>query len=42
MEKRIFDRVNLNELDRFHDAAVLRTLDLAVRYLNGCAVRGSV
>ena len=42
MEKRIFDRVNLYELDRFHDAAVLRTLDLTGRYLNGCAVRGSV
>ena len=42
MEQRIFNRINLNELDRFHDAASARTLDLTARYLYGCVVRGSV
>jgi hypothetical protein len=42
MNRRVFSRVNLNELDRFNDQAVVHTLDLTVRYLDGCIERGSV
>jgi hypothetical protein len=37
METRIFNRVPLAALDRFHASAVADTHDLVVGYLNGCA-----
>jgi hypothetical protein len=42
MNKRIFSRVALSELDRFHGQAVLCTQGLTEHYLNGCAVSESV
>lgn len=42
MNERIFSRVALSELDRFHDQAVLCTQALTERYLDGCAVSESV
>jgi hypothetical protein len=40
MEERIFRRISLAELDRFHDRALNRTRDLIVHYCSGCAGAG--
>ena len=42
MQERIFGRISLANLDRFHDRAVLHIHDLVVRYLSDCAGGESV
>jgi hypothetical protein len=42
MQDRIFSHVTLEELDRFHSRAVVSSLRLTVRYLNGCTTVESV
>jgi hypothetical protein len=42
MEKRIFSRIPLAELDRLHERAIVHSGNLVVRYMNGCAETDSV
>jgi hypothetical protein len=42
MEERIFSQIALTELDRFYERALVYTLDLTVRYLDGCTVSETV
>jgi hypothetical protein len=42
MRTRIFSRIPLAEIDRFREQAVAHTLELTIRYLDGCARNESV
>jgi hypothetical protein len=42
MQRRVFSRISLEELNRFYERAVARTHDLTLLYWNGCIVGESV
>jgi hypothetical protein len=42
MSERIFSRISLAELDRLHERAIVHSVNLVARYMNGCAETDSV